>query len=198
MPNMTVMAPKDENELRRMLAAAVRHDGPIALRYPRGAGEGVALEPEAATLAIGKAELLAEGDDVAVLAIGRTVPEALAAHRRLAERGIRAAVVNCRFVKPIDAEMIAALAHRVPRLITVEEHVLQGGFGSAVLELLCDQGVAHAAVERIGLPDGFVEHGPPQLLRAKYGVDAAAIVKAADRLLRKNGLAVPPAVVRSV
>ncbi len=197
MPNMVVMAPKDENELRRMLVTALQHEGPIAFRYPRGVGEGVALDPEVTGLPVGKAELIAAGDDVAVLAIGRGVPEALKAHQRLAERGIRAAVVNCRFVKPIDAELIVATAHRVPRLITVEEHVLQGGFGSAVLELLNDEGIRHAAVERIGVPDCFVEHGPPQLLRAHYGLDAAAIVKAADRLLRRNGQAVPPVVVRS-
>jgi 1-deoxy-D-xylulose-5-phosphate synthase len=197
MPNMVVMAPKDEDELCRMLATALLHDGPVAIRYPRGAGEGVELQGEPATLPIGKAEQLEEGDDVAILAIGRGVPEALKAYNRLSERGIRAAVVNCRFVKPIDAELITELARRVPRIITVEENVLQGGFGSAVLELLSDAGITHAAVERIGVPDRFVEHGPPQVLRSKYGLDAAAIVKAADRLLRQNGHVVPPAVVRS-
>ncbi len=197
MPHMVVMAPKDENELRRMLATALRHEGPIAFRYPRGVGEGVALDPEPAALPIGKAELIADGEDVAVLAIGRGVPEALKAREQLAERGIRAAVLNCRFVKPIDGELIVETAQRVPRLITVEEHVLQGGFGSAVLELLNDEGIRHAAVERIGVPDCFVEHGPPPHLRTLYGLDAAAIVKAADRLLRRNGQAVPPAIVRS-
>jgi 1-deoxy-D-xylulose-5-phosphate synthase len=197
MPNMVVMAPKDENELCRMLATALAHDGPIAVRYPRGAGEGVELQKEHAPLPIGKAELLEEGEDVGILAIGRGVPEALKAHQRLCEHGIRAAVVNCRFVKPLDADLITDLARRVPRLITVEENVLQGGFGSAVLELLSDEGLTQAAVERIGVPDCYVEHGPPQLLRAKYGLDAAAIVKAVDRLLRRHGRAVAPVVVRS-
>ncbi|MFO7708977.1 MAG: 1-deoxy-D-xylulose-5-phosphate synthase [Desulfobacterales bacterium] len=197
MPNMVVMAPKDEDELRHMLATALLHDGPIAIRYPRGAGERAALAGKPAALAIGKAELLEEGDDVAILAIGRGVGEACKASQRLSEHGIRAAVVNCRFVKPLDADLIVELARRVPRLITVEENVLQGGFGSAVLELLSDEGVTQAAVERIGVPDRFVEHGPPQLLRTRYGLDAAAIVKAADRLLRRNGQAVPPVVVRS-
>jgi 1-deoxy-D-xylulose-5-phosphate synthase len=196
-PNLVVMAPKDEGELRRMLATALAHDGPIALRYPRGAGEGAALEGAPSPLPIGKAELLEEGDDVAILAIGRGVPEALKAFQRLAERGIRAAVVNCRFVKPIDQDLIADLARRVPRLITVEENVLQGGFGSAVLELLSDEGITSTAVERIGVPDRFVEHGPAQVLRAAYGLDAAAIVKAADRLLRRDGRPVAPVVVRS-
>ncbi len=197
MPNMVVMAPKDENELRRMLAAALAHDGPIAVRYPRGAGEGVELQRESAALPIGKAELLKDGGDVAILAIGRGVPEALNAYQRLSEHGIRAAVVNCRFVKPLDADLITEIARRVPRLITVEENVLQGGFGSAVLELLSDEGLTQTAVERIGVPDCFVEHGPPQVLRSKYGLDAAAIVKAVDRLLRRNGQTVPPVVVRS-
>ncbi len=197
MPNMVVMAPKDENELRRMMATALRHEGPIAFRYPRGVGEGVELDTEFKELPIGKGELLVDGEDVAVLAIGRGVQEALKAHQRLAKRGIRAAVVNCRFVKPIDAELIADLARRVPRIITVEEHVLHGGFGSAVLELLSDEGITHAAVERIGVADCFVEHGPPQLLRANYGLDAAAVVKAADRLLRRSGRAVAPVIVRS-
>jgi 1-deoxy-D-xylulose-5-phosphate synthase len=197
MPNLVVMAPKDEGELRRMLATALTHDGPIALRYPRGTGEGVDLEAAPIPLAIGKAELLEQGDDAAILAIGRGVPEALKAAQQLAARGIRAAVVNCRFVKPLDQELIIDLARRVPRVVTVEENVLQGGFGSAVLELLSDEGLAPVAVERIGVPDRFVEHGPVQLLRAKYGLDAAAIVKAADRLLRRDGRAVAPVVVRS-
>jgi len=184
LPNMVVMAPKDENELRQMLATALQHDGPVAIRYPRGAAMGVALESPLAALPIGKAEILKEGDDVAILALGRCVPEGLEAHALLAERGVRATVVNCRFVKPIDIDLIAGVARRVPRIITVEENVRQGGFGSAVLEALNDQGITHVAVERLGVPDIFVEHGSPDVLRAKYGLNADGIVKAAARLMR--------------
>ncbi len=184
LPNMVVMSPKDENELRQMLATALQHDGPVAIRYPRGTAVGVALESPVAALPVGKAELLKDGDDVAILALGRCVSEGLKAHARLAERGVRATVVNCRFVKPIDVDLIAGVARRVPRIITVEENVRQGGFGSAVLEALNDQGITHVAVERLGVPDIFVEHGSPDVLRAKYGLDADGIVKAAARLMR--------------
>jgi len=186
LPNMVVMAPKDENELRQMMATALQHDGPVAFRYPRGTAVGVALESPVAALPVGKAEILKEGDDVAILALGRCVSEGLKAHARLAERGVRATVVNCRFVKPIDVDLIAGVARRVPRLITVEENVRQGGFGSAVLEALNDQGITHVAVERLGVPDIFVEHGSPGVLRAKYGLDADGIVAAAARLMRQT------------
>ncbi len=186
LPNMVVMAPKDENELRQMMATALQHDGPVAFRYPRGTAVGVALESPVTALPIGKAEILKEGDDVAILAIGRCVAEGLTAHERLAERGVRATVVNCRFVKPIDVDLIAGVARRVPRILTVEENVRQGGFGSAVLEALSDQGITHAVVERLGVPDIFVEHGSPAVLRAKYGLDADGIVEAAARLMRQT------------
>ena len=184
LPNMVVMSPKDENELRQMMATALQHDGPVALRYSRGTAVGVALESPVAALPVGKAEILKEGDDVAILALGRCVSEGLKAHARLAERGVRATVVNCRFVKPIDVDLIAGVARRIPRIITVEENVRQGGFGSAVLEALNDQGITHVAVERLGVPDIFVEHGSPDVLRAKYGLDADGIVEAAARLMR--------------
>lgn len=192
LPNMVVMAPKDENELRRMLVTALKHDGPIALRYPRGAGTGTILEKDIRPLPIGKAELLKEGEDVLILAIGRSVCEALDAHSELTELGISTAVVNCRFVKPLDAELICSLAKKIPRIITVEENVRQGGFGSAVLEELNDSGITEFQLERIGIPDTFVEHGPQRLLRSKYGVDAEAIVEAAKSLMassskRQNG-----------
>ena len=186
LPNMVVMAPKDENELRQMMATALQHDGPVAFRYPRGTAVGVALESPVAALPVGKAEILKDGDDVAILALGRCVSEGLKAHARLAERGVRATVVNCRFVKPIDVDLIAGVARRIPRIITVEENVRQGGFGSAVLEALNDQGITHVAVERLGVPDIFVEHGSPDVLRAKYGLDADGIVEAAARLMRQT------------
>ncbi|MBW1759635.1 MAG: 1-deoxy-D-xylulose-5-phosphate synthase, partial [Deltaproteobacteria bacterium] len=129
LPNMVVMAPKDENEFRRMLATAVAHDGPIAVRYPRGKGTGIEPEKHISPLPIGKGEILTEGDDLLILAIGSTVCESLEAHKELEEKGISATVVNCRFVKPMDVDLIGSLAKKIPQIITVEENVLQGGFG---------------------------------------------------------------------
>jgi 1-deoxy-D-xylulose-5-phosphate synthase len=177
------MAPKDENELRRMLVTALKHDGPIAMRYPRGAGTGTILEKDIRPLSIGKAQILKEGEDILILAIGRSVCDALEARSELARLGISAAVVNCRFVKPLDAELICALAEKIPRIITVEENVRQGGFGSAVLEALNDGGINGYQLERIGIADTFVEHGPQTLLRSEYGIDAAAIIEMAKRLM---------------
>jgi len=180
---MVVMAPKDENELRQMLATAIAHDGPIAVRYPRGSARGVPEMTDIRTIPIGKGEVLTHGDDVLILAIGQTVGEALDAEARLSGLSVDATVVNCRFVKPLDHELIAKLSKKIGRVITVEEHMRTGGFGSAVLECLADQGVSGCRMERLGIPDRFVEPGPQDVLRAKYGTDSAAIVKAAERLL---------------
>ncbi|MFZ1198841.1 MAG: 1-deoxy-D-xylulose-5-phosphate synthase, partial [Desulfobacterales bacterium] len=182
LPNMVVMAPSNENELRRMMVTAVRHNGPIAFRYPRGQGEGVGMSMTPQPLPIGKAEVLTTGADVLILAVGRPVNEALAAQRLLADEGIAATVVNCRFIKPLDAELIARLAEKIPRVITVEENVLSGGFGSAVLECLTDLGLTGCAFKRIGIADAFVEHGSQAFLRSRYGIDAAAIAAAARQL----------------
>ncbi len=186
LPNMVVMAPKDENELRRMLVTALKYDGPIAFRYPRGAGSGMILEKDIRPLPIGKAQILKEGEDVLILAIGRSVCEALDAHSELTQLGISATVVNCRFVKPLDVELICSLAKKIPRIITVEENVRQGGFGSAVLEEFNDSGITGFQLERIGIPDTFVEHGPQNLLRSKYGIDAEAIVETAKHLMTSS------------
>ncbi|PQP35106.1 1-deoxy-D-xylulose-5-phosphate synthase [Desulfobacteraceae bacterium SEEP-SAG9] len=182
LPNMVVMAPKDENELCRMFATAIVHDGPIAFRYPRGSGTGVKIDKDVVPLQIGKGEVLKEGQDLLILAIGRSVPEAMAAHSKLIELGISATVVNCRFVKPIDTDLICSLAKEIPRIITVEENMRQGGFGSAVLECLSDKGIPFH-LERIGVPDTFVEHGALDLLRSKYGIDAQGIVETARKLM---------------
>jgi 1-deoxy-D-xylulose-5-phosphate synthase len=182
-PNMVVMAPKDENELRRMLVTAISHNGPIALRYPRGAGVGVKLESEITPLHIGKGECLTEGEDILILAIGKPVNDALTAYQTLLEQGISSTVINCRFVKPIDSELIVEHARKIPRIITVEENVRQGGFGSAVLECLADEQVTGCWVNRIGISDTFVEHGSPGLLRSVYGVDVSAIVAAAQKMM---------------
>lgn len=182
LPNMVVMAPKNENELRRMLVTALDHDGPIALRYARGSGTGVKLGKNIDPVPVGKAEILEDGDDILILAIGRSVGDALEAHATLKEEGIASTVVNCRFVKPLDVALIRSLARRIPRIITVEENVRQGGFGSAVLEALSDENPFEFYIERLGVRDTFVEHGPQNLLRSKYGIDVPAIVKAAVRL----------------
>jgi 1-deoxy-D-xylulose-5-phosphate synthase len=184
LPNMVVMAPGDENELCRMLATAVRYDGPIAFRYPRGSATGVLLEKNIHPLPIGKGKVLAEGDDVLILAIGRPVADALAARKRLLDSGISATVVNCRFVKPLDVDLVCALAEKIPRIITVEENVRQGGFGSAILETVSDNGITGVQVDRIGIGDVFVEHGPQNLLKAEYGIDVPNIVRAAKRLTK--------------
>jgi 1-deoxy-D-xylulose-5-phosphate synthase len=184
LPNMVLMAPKDENELVRMLTTSFGYKGPVAVRYPRGDVEGVKTEKRDLPLPIGKGEVLQRGNDVLILAIGRSVSDALIAHATLAEKGISATVVNCRFVKPLDVDLIGALAREIPRIITVEENVRQGGFGSAVLECLSDQGITGFRLECIGIPDIFVEHGPQKMLRSKYGIDSSNIVDTAKRLMR--------------
>jgi 1-deoxy-D-xylulose-5-phosphate synthase len=183
LPNMVIMAPADENELQHMLATAIEHDGPTAIRYPRGSATGASIDEVFKSLPIGKGKLLESGDDILILAIGKSVGDALEARSTLKEKGISAAVVNCRFVKPLDIGLISSLTAKIPRVITVEENALQGGFGSAVLEGLSDAGISGLQLERIGVADTFVEHGPQQLLRSLYGIDAAAIVKTAVRMM---------------
>lgn len=183
LPNMVLMAPKDENELRRMLLTALSHNGPIAFRYPRGTAVGVPIEQDIKPLPIGKGEILTKGKDILILAIGKSVCEALAANEKLIlEHGIYPTVVNCRFVKPLDVELITSLSKEIPRIITVEENIRQGGFGSAILECLNDEGISGFKIERLGIPDLFVEHGPQDLLRAKYKIDSKAIVDSALKL----------------
>jgi 1-deoxy-D-xylulose-5-phosphate synthase len=183
LPNMIVMAPKDENELRRMLLTAINHPGPAAFRYPRGTGANVAIDEHIKPLPIGKGEVLTEGKDLLILAIGTSVTDALEAHQILLEKHIHATVVNCRFVKPLDADLICHLAKEIPHIITIEENLRQGGFGSAVLELLHDENINNLQVKRLGIHDTFVEHGPSKLLRKKYGIDAQAIVSAATLMI---------------
>ncbi len=182
MPNMTVMAPMDENELARMLTTAVQHDGPIALRYPRGRGTGVPVAEPVKPLEIGKAKVLCDGDDLLIIAIGTGVQQALKAREILATEGIFATVINARFVKPLDQTLLLAKAAGLKRIITVEEHVLAGGFGSAVLELFMDHGLTDLHVKRIGIDDCFVEHGPQAVLKKEYRIDANAVAAAAREL----------------
>jgi 1-deoxy-D-xylulose-5-phosphate synthase len=184
LPNMVVMAPKDENELQHMLYTAVKHPGPAAVRYPRGAGEGIPLDQRLNIIPIGKAEVLREGDDLLILAIGVTVNMAVQAAKLLAESGISATVVNSRFVKPLDEELIISKAQRSKAVLTVEEHVLDGGFGSAILELFERRNILDKPLKRIGVPDRFVEHGSQKKLRERYGLTAESIAEAALSLLK--------------
>jgi 1-deoxy-D-xylulose-5-phosphate synthase len=177
MPNMIVSAPKDENELQHLLYTAIQAKHPIAIRYPRGAGVGVALDEKPKVLPLGKGELMRPGTDIALLAIGSTVQPAMEAAQELAKKNIDAAVVNARFVKPLDSEIILKLAASTGRILTIEENTLNGGFGSAVLELLETAGISNVKVKRLGIPDEFVEHGHPNLLRAKYKLDAPGIAQ---------------------
>jgi len=183
LPNMTVMAPKDENELRRMLITALSHKGPIAIRYPKGEVTVSKIKEKNALISIGKGEILNKGDDILIFCIGRSVCEALSAHSELLSLGISATIVNCRFVKPLDANLICSLAGKIPIIITVEENVLQGGFGSAILECLNDNNITSFSLKRIGIADTFVEHGSQNLLRAKYNIDSQAIVNTAKELM---------------
>ncbi len=186
-PNMVVTAPKDENELQHMIKTAIDYHGPIAVRYPRGSGVGVALDKVIQSLPIGQGELLLEGDELAIIAIGFPVHHALEAARILEEEsGIRATVVNARFVKPLDQSLICRVAQRSKYLITIEEHALQAGFGSAVLECLADEGIRHLSIRRIGIPDHFIEQGPQDLLRQKYGITAGRIVAEVRDLLNSE------------
>jgi len=175
-PNMVVMAPADENEFRHMLATAVEHDGPICIRYPRGAGEGAALDAELKRIPIGRAEVLKRPGDAVILAVGNRVYPSLRAAKTAETLGISVGVVNARFVKPLDRETIIEATSHARAVITVEENTLLGGFGSAVLELLSEEGRG-GAVRRLGLPDAFVPHGPQDLLRKDLGIDEEGILK---------------------
>jgi 1-deoxy-D-xylulose-5-phosphate synthase len=185
LPNLVVMAPKDENELQHMLRTALEYDGPAALRFPRGNGVGVPLDPEIKAVPLGVAELLRDGDDVALVAIGALVHPALEAAVQLASDGVSVAVLNARFVKPLDTGRIEALARRCKALVTVEEHSGMGGFGSAVLEALAQAGI-RVPTRCLAVPDRLIEHGNPQALRASLGLDTAGIERAVLELL--NGV----------
>jgi len=178
-PNMAIMAPKDENELRHMLKTAVKCGRPAAIRYPRGEGYNIDISSPTKELPFGKAEILKDGNALLILAIGVTVYPAMDAAKRLEKIGINAAVVNCRFAKPLDEDLIISFAKKTGKVMTVEENALDGGFGSAVLELLEKNGLSGCSVKRIGVPDEFVEHGSQKELRRLYCLDADGIEKTA-------------------
>jgi 1-deoxy-D-xylulose-5-phosphate synthase len=183
LPNMVVMTPSDENECRQMLYTGFVHDGPAAVRYPRGSGPGVAIAREMTALPIGRAELKREGRRVAVLAFGSMVPTAMEVGQEL-----DATVVNMRFVKPLDDALVADMAARHDLLVTLEENALMGGAGSAVAESLAAAGIV-VPLLMLGLPDRFVDHGDQNLLLASIGLDragvAAAITARLDVLRRR-------------
>ena len=178
-PNMIVMAPKDEGEMRDMMRTMLEHEGPAAMRYPRGNGVGADIQREPELLEIGKAEIMRDGEgggEIAIVAYGAMVHPAVRAAEQLAKEGIEATVVNARFVKPLDSGLLLALAHTKRLIVTVEEAYLAGGFGSAVMELLEENGLLdQLKLVRMGVPDRIITHGDPKLLLAKYGLDADGI-----------------------
>jgi 1-deoxy-D-xylulose-5-phosphate synthase len=182
-PNIVMMAPKDENELQSMLKTAIECGGPASVRYPRGKGAGVPVDVTPAPLEIGKGEVLRRGKDVAVFAIGSTVYPALQAAEELSREGIDVGVVNCRFVKPLDESLICATAASLKKVVTVEENVLMGGFGSAVLELFEKKGLCDIIVKRLGIADEFVQHATQAELRQLYGIDAEGIAGAIRQIV---------------
>ncbi len=176
-PNLVLMAPKDENELQHMVYTGMRHNGPAGVRYPRGNGLGVTMDSELHDLPIGKAEVLREGGDVVLLAYGPMVAVAQEAAERLAAEGIEATVVNARFVKPLDTDLLTALSRTHHRFLTVEENVEAGGFGSAVLEFFAARAEAAPTVKVVGLPDLFVDHGPVGYWRDRFNLSADGLLR---------------------
>jgi 1-deoxy-D-xylulose-5-phosphate synthase len=188
-PHLVVMAPSDENELRRMLRTALQHDGPCAIRFPRGAGEGVKLDAQPQPLAIGKGRVARPGGaspEVLLVAVGTALRSALAAADELSKEGIAVEVIDPRFVKPLDEELLCDAAGRIGRVVTVEESALQGGFGAACLEAFEARGLLAAGLQtrRLGVPDRFIEHAEQSRQRSECGIDAPAIVRACRELAK--------------
>jgi 1-deoxy-D-xylulose-5-phosphate synthase len=185
-PNLVIMVPKDENEFGHMIKTATECPFPTAFRYPRGRGVGVKREVPLRSIDLGKGEVLREGQDIVIVAIGTTVYPSLRAAEKLADKGIQATVINSRFLKPLDGNLLCDWAKRTGKVLTVEENVLQGGFGSAVLELFQERGLISVQMKRLGIPDIFVEHGPQALLREKYGIDENGIIEGVKKMLEEG------------
>ncbi len=183
-PGLIHMDPKDEDELQDMMYTALQHKGPSAIRYPRGTGPGTPLKAQPEALAIGRAEVLRDGSDVAIFSLGNMLPDAEKLARKLEAEGHSVAIINARFAKPVDAACVAQYAGRCELLVTMEDHVLAGGFGSAVLEAL-NEAELTTPVIRIGWPDQFIEHGKVEDLRVRYGLTAEAALERVRPLLRK-------------
>ncbi len=190
-PNIIVASPKDENELQHLLYTAVKARRPMAVRYPRSHGLGVPMDNTLHEIPIGKGEVIRYGEDVVILALGVTVTPSLEAAHKLATQGIEATVVNARFAKPLDKELITDLAGRIKNIVTVEENVLTGGFGSGVNRLLQESGKNDVIIKNIGIPDEFVEHGTQAILRAKYGIDADGIARQVMEMLSGSAAGLP-------
>lgn len=184
-PNLLFMAPKDAQELRAMLRFAVQHNGPSAIRYPRGKVGDKRIRGSEDKIEMGRSEVLTEGEDVAIIAVGNVVHPSLKVAEMLKGDGINACVVNARFIKPLDEDLIISLCGKVKKIVTVEENMLAGGFGSAILECLNNAGLHDVKVKRIGVSDEFVEHGAQGILRKKYGLDEEGIYKTAKEFLSK-------------
>jgi 1-deoxy-D-xylulose-5-phosphate synthase len=179
-----IMVPKDERELRDMLSSALTYNQPVAIRYPRGAGVGVPLSGEGQPIPLGKWEVLSEGEDLVVLAMGNTVYPALEAAQRLTFEGKSATVINARFLKPLDEGLLGQVTGKFSTILTVEENMLQGGFGSAVMEKLHQFQAKGIRVRSLGIPDCLVEQGPSKKIRNLYGLDAEGIFRAMMEELR--------------
>ena len=182
-PNIVVMAPKDENELQYMLKTAVECGRPASIRYPRGKAIGVSLDDSLKPIEIGRGEIVRDGGDLAIIAIGSTVYPALAAAEKLKDEDIDAMIINSRFVKPLDEELLCNTATSIKKIITVEENVLMGGFGSAILELFEKLNIRDIIIKRLGIKDEFVEHATQAELKSMYGIDEDGIVKAARKMM---------------
>ena len=176
-PQMVVASPRDENELQHLLYTAIKLGSPMAVRYPRSPGMGIPLDKELREIPIGKSEVLKYGGDAAIFALGASVVPAMEASGQLAAKGINATVVNARFAKPLDNGLITELSGRIKNIITVEENVLAGGFGSGVARVIQESGVCDVSIKNIGVPDEFVEHGSQPILRARYNLDAGGIAR---------------------
>jgi 1-deoxy-D-xylulose-5-phosphate synthase len=186
-PNLVLMMPKDENEGQHMVYTSLNYDdGPIAMRFPRGNGLGVPMDKDLHAIPIGTWEVLKEGDDAAILTFGTTIPLALKAAEVLETKGISVKIVNARFIKPMDEKMLTNLLEKNMPILTIEEAVLQGGFGSAVLEYAQTQGFYHAHIDRIGIPDQFIEHGDVDSLLEEIGLTKEEVIKRVSILARKK------------
>ncbi|MFL6556919.1 MAG: transketolase C-terminal domain-containing protein, partial [Bacillus sp. (in: firmicutes)] len=186
-PNIVLMMPKDENEGQHMVSTALNYDdGPIAMRFPRGNGLGVPMDEELKNIPIGTWEVLKEGDDAAILTFGTTIPMAMEAAEILEKQGISVKVVNARFIKPLDETMLTGLLSKNMPLLTIEEAVLQGGFGSSVLEFAQTRGFYPAKIDRLGIPDQFIEHGDVNSLLEEIGLTTKEVVNRISTLAMKK------------
>jgi 1-deoxy-D-xylulose-5-phosphate synthase len=183
LPGMVVAAPKDEAELRDLLFTGIAHDGPFAIRFPRGSGPGAPTDLPMKQLPIGRGEVLRDGGEIALVGLGATVSECIQAADILAGEGIQATVANARFAKPLDAPLLLRLARETGGLVTAEENVRAGGLGEAVLELLAEHGLAHKHLAILSMPDTIVDHGPQTVMRREHGLDAAGIAATARSVL---------------